>query len=151
MKLSRIARSLAVVAGLLVPATLAAAPMAAADVVDVSILPGLGTGPAGVYGAGCTYLVVARTEASAWIPKEQGVSIVDRNRASTFFPQEFAWDYVSPYWVNPVIFGHAVTLWTPTAPGEHSIMAYQTSAGGPEETVTVNPATPLGPVCLVAP
>ncbi|WP_254699096.1 hypothetical protein [Rhodococcus sp. SGAir0479] len=81
-------------------------------VVDVSVLPGLSTGPAGVYGAGCTYVVVPRT---------------------------------------PVMFGHAVTLWTPTAPGEHSIMAYQTSAGGPEETVTVDAATPLGPLCLVAP
>lgn len=151
MKLSRIVRSVAVAAGLLVPMAVAAAPTAAADVVDVSVLPGLSTGPAGVYGAGCTYVVVAKTEGSAWIPEEQGVSIVDRNRASTFFPQEFAWDHISPYWVNPVMFGHAVTLWTPTAPGEHSIMAYQTSAGGPEETVRVDPATPLGPLCLVAP
>lgn len=137
--------------GLVGAAAVCAVPSAAADVVDVTVLPGLGTGPADVYGAGCTYVVVARTENSGWTSRQQGVSIVDYNRASVFFPQEFAWDFISPYWVNPVILGHAVTLWTPTAPGEHAIMAYQTSAGGPVEKVTVNPALPLGPLCFVAP
>jgi fermentation-respiration switch protein FrsA (DUF1100 family) len=56
-----------------------------------------------------------------------------------------------PYYNSPVLLGHAFSLWTPTAPGEHTLMAYQTSAGGPVETVTVTPGTPIGPVCLVAP
>ncbi|MFE4499821.1 hypothetical protein ACFRFQ_08140 [Rhodococcus sp. NPDC056743] len=123
------------------------APTASAEVVDVTVIPGLGGGPTTPYGAGCTYLVVARTSDMS----ERGVSIVDFNRASTFFPQELIWDTINPYYVSPVIFGHAVTLWTPTAPGEHSLMAYQTSAGGPIETVTVNPGVPLGPGCIVAP
>ncbi|MDH6679014.1 hypothetical protein M2284_003230 [Rhodococcus sp. LBL1] len=62
-----------------------------------------------------------------------------------------AWNIGSPYWVTPVVFDHALALWTPTAPGEHAIMAYQTSAGGPVETVTVNPGVPIGPACIVAP
>ncbi|MDH6282410.1 hypothetical protein [Prescottella agglutinans] len=53
--------------------------------------------------------------------------------------------------MTPVVFDHALALWTPTAPGEHAIMAYQTSAGGPVETVTVNPGVPIGPACIVAP
>lgn len=82
---------------------------------------------------------------------ESNVSIVDLNRASTMFPQELIWDTVNPYFTLPVVLGHAVTLWTPTTPGEHSLMAYQTSAGGPVTTVDVNPATPIGPGCVVAP
>ena len=66
------------------------------------------------------------------------------------FPEELAWN-VDPYFSTPVVLGHKFTLWTPTAPGEHSLMAYETSAGGPIRTVTVNPATPLGPGCIVAP
>ncbi|MCJ0895046.1 hypothetical protein [Rhodococcus sp. ARC_M5] len=65
-------------------------------------------------------------------------------------PEELAWN-VDPYFSTPVDLGHKFTLWTPTAPGEHSLMAYETSAGGPIRTVTVNPATPLGPGCIVAP
>lgn len=151
MRLSRIARSALLPVALFAAAAVWGAPSAAADVVDVTILPGLSGGPTTAYGAGCTYLVVARTADSEWTPSEKGVSIVDYNHASTFFPQNFAWDFISPYWVNPVVFDHAFTLWTPTAPGEHSVMAYQTSAGGPVETVTVNPATPIGPACIVAP
>ncbi|PTR22198.1 hypothetical protein C8K36_11268 [Rhodococcus sp. OK519] len=151
MKNSRIIRTVSLSAVMLAAAAAWGAPSAAADVTDVTVLPGLSVGPTTPYGAGCTYLVVARTADSEWTPSDQGVGIVDYNRASTFFPHEFAWDHISPYWQNPVIFDHAFTFWTPTAPGEHAIMAYQTSAGGPVEKVTVNPAIPLGPLCLVAP
>lgn len=123
------------------------APAASAEVVDVTVVPGLGGSPTTPYGAGCTYLVVAKTADVS----EPGVSIVDFNRASTFFPQDLVWDTINPYYVSPVILGHAFTLWTPTAPGEHSLMAYQTSAGGPIETVTVNRGVPVGPGCIVAP
>ncbi|WP_241962403.1 hypothetical protein [Rhodococcus opacus] len=121
------------------------APLASADVTDVTVLPGLSTNSNTSYGSGCTYLVVARTTT----PAERSVSIVDYNRASTFFPQELIWDTIDPYYNSPVVLGHAFSLWTPTAPGEHTLMAYQTSAGGPVETVTVTPGTPIGPVCIV--
>ncbi|WP_430335305.1 hypothetical protein [Rhodococcus sp. ACT016] len=123
------------------------APSASADVVDVTVVPGLSAGPTTPYGVGCTYLVVARTTNLT----ESGVSIGDFNRASTMFPQELIWHTVDPYYVTPVVLGHAFALWTPTAAGEHSLMAYQTSAGGPIETVTVNPGVPIGPACIVAP
>ena len=129
MTLSRIARTSVIAAALCAGAAICSATSASADVVDVTILPGLSSGPTTPYGAGCTYLVVARTAAL----NEPNVSIVDMNRASTMFPQELIWDTVNPYFTLPVVLGHAVTLWTPTAPGEHSLMAYQTSAGGPVE------------------
>lgn len=147
MKLSRIARSAPLAAAACAAVVTLSAPTAAADVVDVTIIPGLSGGPTTSFGAGCTYLVVARTSQLV----EPGVSIGDYNRASTMFPQELIWDTIDPYYVAPVVLGHAFTLWTPTAPGEHSLMAYQTSAGGPVETVTVNPGIPIGPGCIVAP
>lgn len=64
--------------------------------------------------------------------------------------EKFVWQF-DGYWSSPVILGHKVSLWTPMRTGEHSLMAYETSAGGPTATVTVNPATPIGPVCIVAP
>ena len=64
--------------------------------------------------------------------------------------EEFMWQF-DGYWSSPVVLGHKVSLWTPTAPGVHSLMAYETSAGGPVATVTVNPAISVGPICLVAP
>ncbi|MCQ4121559.1 hypothetical protein [Rhodococcus tibetensis] len=147
MRRSRTARSTPLAAAVCAVAAIWSAPSAAAEVIDVTIVPGLGGGPTTPYGAGCTYLVVARTAA----PAEAGVSIVDYTGASTMFPQELIWDTVDPYYNSPVALGHAFTLWTPTEPGEHSLMAYQTSAGGPIETVTVNPGTPIGPGCIVAP
>ncbi|RRQ29242.1 hypothetical protein DK926_05005 [Rhodococcus sp. Eu-32] len=126
--------------------TLAAAPSASAEVVDLTILPGLSAGPTTPFGAGCTYLVVARTENLT----EPRTDIVDYTNESVMLPQELAWNF-DPYYSTPVILGHKVTLWTPTAPGSHSLMAYQTSAGGPVQTVTVNPAIPVGPGCIVAP
>ncbi|MDV7347686.1 hypothetical protein [Rhodococcus oxybenzonivorans] len=139
MCLSRIARRTLSVVALCSAASMWSAPTALADVTDVTVLPGLSNGPAS-YGSGCTYLVVARTST----PIERSVSIVDYNRASTFFPQELIWDTIDPYYNSPVILGHAFSLWTSTAPGEHTLMAYQTSAGGPVETVTVTPGTPIG-------
>jgi hypothetical protein len=115
------------------------APAAAADVVDVTVMPGLGS-PAGVYGSGCTYLVVARATDS------RPVSFIDYNTASTFFPQN-----LFPYWLTPVVVDRAYVLWTPTAPGGHAIMAYQSSAGGPVENVTVDAGAPVGPSCIVNP
>ncbi len=50
-----------------------------------------------------------------------------------------------------VAFVDGASFWTPTSPGEHSLMAYQTSAGGPIETVTVNPGVLLGPGCISHP
>lgn len=147
MRDSRFARATPLAVAICAVVGVWAAPTATAEVVDVSIIPGLSNGPTTPYGAGCTYLVVARTSGLT----EPGVGIVDFNRASTFFPQELMWDTIDPYYSSPVILGHAFTLWTPTAPGEHSLMAYQTSAGGPIETVTVNPGVPIGPGCIVAP
>ncbi|OUS97263.1 hypothetical protein CA951_02640 [Rhodococcus sp. NCIMB 12038] len=147
MRLSRLARRTLSVAALCCAAAMWSTPSAAADVTDVTVLPGLSNNPNNSYGAGCTYLVVATTAT----PTERSVSIVDYNRDSTLFPQELIWDTIDPYYNSPVILGHAFSLWTPTAPGEHTLMAYQTSAGGPVETVTVTPDTPIGPVCIVAP
>ncbi|WP_137726311.1 hypothetical protein [Prescottella subtropica] len=147
MKLSRFSALASIALATCAAAVTWSAPQAAADVVDVTVLPGLSGGPTTQFGSGCTYLVVARTER----PDERGVSIVDYNKASTMFPQELIWDTVNPYYVTPVVSGHAFTLWTPTVPGEHRLMAYQTSAGGPIATVTVNPGTPIGPGCIVAP
>ncbi|MFG1782613.1 hypothetical protein ACGFIU_09245 [Rhodococcus oryzae] len=127
-------------------AALGSAPTASAEVVDLTISPGLSAGPTTPFGVGCTYLVVARTERLV----EPRTDIVDYTNKSIMLPQDLAWN-IDPYYSTPVILGHKVTLWTPTAPGEHSLMAYQTSAGGPIRTVTVNPATPLGPGCIVAP
>ncbi|BDE57458.1 hypothetical protein [Prescottella equi] len=150
MEPSRIARMVSLPA-LVLAAAVWGAPSAAAVVTDLEVLPGLSVGAASPFGAGCTYLVVAETSDSVGTPSDKGVGIVDYNRASSFPLQEFAWDHISPYWQNPVIFDHAFMLWTPTAPGEHALMAYQTSAGGPVEKVMVNPALPLGPLCFVAP
>lgn len=113
---------------------------------SLDILPGLSAGATTQFGVGCTYLVVARTDT----PSGPRVDIQDYTNESVMFPEELAWN-VDPYFSTPVVLGHKLTLWTPTAPGEHSLMAYETSAGGPVRTVTVNPATPLGPGCIVAP
>ncbi|WFR72548.1 hypothetical protein P9209_00595 [Prescottella defluvii] len=93
-----------------------ATPSAAADVVDVTIVPGLSGGPTTPYGSGCAYLVVARTANWNGTPSEQGVSFGDYNQASTFFPQNFAWTHGSPFWVTPVVFDHALALWTRRRP-----------------------------------
>ena len=145
--------------GRLIPAVMALsaaafawiAPAASADVADVTIVPGLSGGPTTPFGTGCTYLVIARTADAPHSPSESGVGIVDLNQASTLFPQELIWDYIDPYYTSPVIFDHAFSLWTPHLPGEHAVMAFQTSAGGPVETVMVKSGTPIGPGCLVAP
>lgn len=125
---------------------LSGAPAASADVVSLDILPGLGIGPTTPYGVGCTYIAVARTEQLT----EPRVDIGPLDTNSVMPIEQFAWQY-DGYFSTPVILGHKITLWTPLTPGEHSLMAYQTSAGGPIATVTVNPATPVGPLCLVAP
>ncbi|MDN3456257.1 MULTISPECIES: hypothetical protein [Rhodococcus] len=84
MTLSRIARTTVIAAAISASAAICSATSASADVVDVTVLPGLSSGPTTPYGAGCTYLVVARTAAL----DESNVSIVDLNRASTMSPQE---------------------------------------------------------------
>ncbi|WP_237341709.1 hypothetical protein [Williamsia soli] len=146
MKLSRWIGVAPLAAAVCVGASAWLAPTAGAEVVDLTVIPGLSTGPTTPFGVGCTYVVVARTER----PVEPRTDIVDYTNKSVMFPGELVWT-IDPYYSTPVIAGHKVTLWTPTAPGEHSLMAYQTSAGGPIQTVTVKPATPLGPACLVAP
>ena len=78
------------------------------------------------------------------------VDIGPSSEGSVMPLEKFVWQF-DGYWSSPVIRGHKVTLWTPTRIGEHTLMAYETSAGGPTATVTVNPATPIGPVCIVAP
>jgi hypothetical protein len=138
MKPLRIARVASIVGAAFVAAA-ALAPSVAADVVDVTVMPGISL-PTSDFGAGCSYLVVAKTADSPGTPSDAGVSFIDYNQAAAFFPTDIIWDAVDPYFVNPVIFDHAFTLWTPTAPGEHAIMAYQTSAGGPVEIVKVKPA-----------
>ncbi|MDJ0396552.1 hypothetical protein QMK17_24940 [Rhodococcus sp. G-MC3] len=145
MNLSRLARLSAAVAAC-AAVTVIAAPAASAEVVDLDVLPGLSFGPTTPFGVGCTYVAVARTEQLS----EPRTDIAAFGYNSVMPIEEFMWQS-DPYWSSPVVLGHKVTLWTPTTPGEHSLMAYQTSAGGPIETVTVNPATPLGPICLVAP
>lgn len=145
MKLARFAQLSGVVATC-IGAALIAAPTASAEVVDLDILPGLSVGATTPYGVGCTYVAVARTE-SIGEPRTD-IAALDYNSIMPI--EEFMWQF-DPYFSTPTILGHKVTLWTPLTPGEHSLMAYQTSAGGPIATVKVNPATPLGPLCLVAP
>ncbi|MDV7246378.1 MULTISPECIES: hypothetical protein [Rhodococcus] len=156
MRLSRLARCFPLLVAFCAAAAVWVSPSAAADVVDVTIVPGLSVGPTTAFGVGCTYLAVATTADSLSTPSERDVTFLDYNsetrgsfgpEIATFFPQNF----VSDYYVTPVVFDHALVLWTPTVPGEHNLMAYQTSAGGPVETVTVNPGTPIGPACIVAP
>lgn len=146
MTISKRLRHLAYMSTALVASACWAAPAASADVVSLDILPGLSAGATTQFGVGCTYLVVARTDT----PSGPRVDIQDYTNESVMFPEELAWN-VDPYFSTPVVLGHKLTLWTPTAPGEHSLMAYETSAGGPVRTVTVNPATPLDPGCMVAP
>ena len=145
MTLSLIARS-CLVAAVCTGGLVLSSGTASAEVVDLDILPGLSLGPTTPYGVGCTYIAVART-ADASGPR---VDIAPLDSDSIMPIEEFAWQF-DPYWSSPVIAGYKVSLWTPTTPGEHSLMAYETSAGGPVATVTVNPATPVGPLCLVAP
>ncbi|MBY6708763.1 hypothetical protein HQ308_18370 [Rhodococcus sp. BP-241] len=145
MTSSRVARSL-FVASACSAAALLASGTAHAEVVDLDILPGLSFGPTTQYGVGCTYVAVARTAD----PSGPRVDIASLDTESIMPLEEFAWQF-DGYWSSPVIAGHKVSLWTPTTPGEHSLMAYETSAGGPVATVTVNPATAVGPLCFVAP
>ena len=145
MKLTPLARVTVVLAACLGGAVIAA-PAASAEVVDLDILPGLGVGPTTPFGVGCTYVAVART-ADLTGPR---VDIAPMDSDSVMPLEEFMWQF-DGYWSSPVVLGHKVSLWTPTTPGEHSLMAYETSAGGPIATVTVNPATAVGPMCLVAP
>ena len=72
------------------------------------MLRGLGSIATAAYGAGCTYVVVARTAGLA----DADVLIVDYNRASTFFPEEVIWETIDPYYNAPVVLGHALSLWT---------------------------------------
>ncbi|MDV8024799.1 hypothetical protein [Rhodococcus sp. IEGM 1330] len=145
MKLDRLAYFSAVAANC-IGLALVAAPTASADVVELDILPGLSFGPTTPYGVGCTYVAVARTDGL----NEPRTDIAAIGYDSIMPIEEFAWQF-DPYFSIPAVLGHKITLWTPLTAGEHSLMAYQTSAGGPITTVTVNPATPLGPICLVAP
>ena len=145
MKLTRLARVTVVLAACFGGAIIAA-PAASAEVVDLDILPGLSFGPSTPFGVGCTYVAVART-ANLTGPR---VDIAPLDSDSVMPLEQFMWQF-DGYWCSPVILGHKISLWTPTTPGEHSLMAYETSAGGPIATVTVNPATPVGPICLVAP
>lgn len=145
MKLSRPGR-ISTVLAMCAAAAILSAPTASAEVVDLDILPGLSFGPTTQYGVGCTYIAVARTQEFS----EPRTDIAPLDYNSVMPVEEFMWQF-DGYWSSPVVFGHKATLWTPTSPGEHSLMAYQTSAGGPIATVSVNHATPLGPICLVAP
>ena len=137
---------MSVVAAVSVGLASVVAPSASAEVVDLDILPGLSFGPTTPYGVGCTYVAVARTERV----NEPRTDIAALDYNSIMPIEEFVWQF-DPYFSTPAILGHKVTLWTPLTAGEHSLMAYQTSAGGPVATVTVNPATALGPICLVSP
>ncbi|MCZ4278980.1 hypothetical protein [Rhodococcoides yunnanense] len=139
---ARLATALVSCAGV----ALLAAPSASAEVVDLDILPGLSFGPTTPFGVGCTYVAVART-ADLSGPR---VGISPGGYDAVMPIEEFMWQF-DGYWSSPVVLGHKVSLWTPTAPGVHSLMAYETSAGGPVATVTVNPAISVGPICLVAP
>lgn len=142
IRLARYASVLAACAG----AAVFAAPNASAEVVSLDILPGLSFGPTTQYGVGCTYVAVARTESFS----EPRTDIGPMDYSLVMPIEEFMWQF-DGYWYSPTILGHKFTLVTPTAPGEHSLMAYQTSAGGPIATIDVNPAVPVGPICLVAP
>lgn len=137
---------MSVVAAVCIGLASVVAPSASAEVVDLDILPGLSFGPTTPYGVGCTYVAVARTERV----NEPRTDIGPLGHHSIMPIEEFVWQF-DPYFSTPAILGHKVTLWTPLTAGEHSLMAYQTSAGGPVATVTVNPAATLGPICLVSP
>ncbi len=116
------------------------APTAGADIEQLSIVP-LGSGAG--YGTGCVYLLVARADMSP-----SGVSFADIGGKSRILPQNYFSDRNQVY-LAPVINRHAYALWTPTSRGKHTLMAYQTSAGGPKRTVTVRSGIPVGPACIV--
>jgi hypothetical protein len=116
----------------------ALAPPAAAEVVDVMVLSGISLPNSG-FGVRCSYLVVARSADAPASPSEAGVSVVDYNQAAAFFPAEVIWDAGDPYFAT-----QSFPLWMPTAPAEHAIMAYQSSAGGPVEIVQVKAASLVG-------
>lgn len=146
MKIRRFVRYSPVAFALCTAAAVLSAPSASAEVVSLDILPGLSFGQTTPYGVGCTYVAVARTEQLV----EPRVDIAPLDAESAMPIEDFVWQF-DGYFSTPVVLGHKVTLWTPTTPGQHSLMAYQTSAGGPVATVNVNPATPAGPLCFVAP
>ena len=76
------------------------------------------------------------------------MSFADIGGNGRFLPQDYFYDRKRIY-LAPVINRHAYALWTPTSVGTHTLTAYQTSAGGPQRTVTVRPGTPVGPACIV--
>ncbi|RDI67906.1 hypothetical protein DFR76_102307 [Nocardia pseudobrasiliensis] len=122
---------LAAAAGLLI----ALAPAAAADVTSLTADPGLSWGPSSRYGTSCSYQLTAATNTGA------KVSFYDFTEAATFAPSNYV-DSVN---------GVATVRWTPTRPGAHRIVAYQTSAGGPEITLQVGTGINAGSACLVLP
>ncbi|MCM6772017.1 hypothetical protein NDR87_03010 [Nocardia sp. CDC159] len=122
---------LAASAGLMI----AVAPGAAADVTNLSIDPGASWGPSSRYGTTCSYTLTARTNTAG------KVSFYDFTQAATFSPGHYV----------DTVDGVATVRWTPTQPGTHAIMAYQTSAGGPVLTVQVGNGINTGSACLVLP
>ena len=127
-------------------ATLGVTPQASADVTRLDVIPLV---PHAGFGANCTYLLVATTASSRYTPATKGVSFVDLNRNSRFFPADDLYAAGQLYFTTPVVGNRAFSLWTPTRPGKHVLMAYQTSAGGPQRSITVRSGTPVGPGCIV--
>ena len=129
-----------VVAGPALSALVLGVPTAAADVVRVDAHPGLSytwtpeRGFEEKFGTNCIYAVTAAT---TW---QNPVSFFDFQKA-TILPSPLA----------PVLNGTATVGWIPRTPGDHRIVAYHTSAGGPDVTVPVGTGIPLGPACFVLP
>ncbi|NKR52050.1 hypothetical protein GS545_22950 [Rhodococcus hoagii] len=127
-------------AGTALSALVLGVPTAAADVVRVDAHPGLSytwtpeRGFEEKFGTNCIYAVTAAT---TW---QNPVSFFDFQKA-TILPSPLA----------PVLNGTATVGWIPRTPGDHRIVAYHTSAGGPDVTVPAGTGIPLGPACFVLP
>ncbi|MEU7141621.1 hypothetical protein ABZ942_19360 [Nocardia sp. NPDC046473] len=91
------------------------APSAAARVTSLAAAPGMSWGPATPYGTNCTYTLTAT------VTNPNPVAFYDFGPESTFAPDRYS---------HPTA-GTTTVRWTPTQPGRHRIMAYQTFTGGP--------------------
>ncbi len=114
---------------------LVTAPDAAARVTGLHASPGLSWGPTQQYGTNCTYTLTATVDDAA------PVSFYDFDPSTVFSPS----NYIQP------VDGVATVQWTPTNPGWHRIVAYQTSEGGPAINLEVGTGINTGSACLVLP
>ena len=118
-------------------AMLLATPISTAEISRIDVQPGLSGGGATPYGTNCSYTVTAVVPNPA---SNQQVTFVDS--AGGFFRPS-----------NPMTpTGMAATVsWTPTAPGRHTISAFQPGTAPVSIDIAVGNGVPVGSSCNVLP